>query len=75
MMGKVGSIADEAKEVVAKVNNGDGLLSSLAEDAEMKTDAQDFVKNLKEFGILRYRDAPTAEKEDPKRDRFRGDRR
>lgn len=75
MMDKVAMIADDAKQVMAKVNNSDGLFKTLTSDKALKEDTKAFVKNLKEYGVLRYRDAPTEKKADPKRDRFRGDRR
>lgn len=75
MMDKVGGIADDTKQVVASVKNGNGLIKTLTDDQKLKEDTKTFVKNLKEYGILRYRDDEAEDKEDPKRSRFRGERR
>ena len=55
------------------MESGEGLLGTLAYDREVSDDAKAFVRNLKQQGILRYRDKETPE-EDP-RNRFRGRRR
>ena len=65
--------ADKAGDALDRVESGDGLLGTLAYDREVSDDAKAFVRNLKQQGILRYRDKETPE-EDP-RNRFRGRRR
>lgn len=65
--------ADKAGQTLDRVEKGEGLLGTLAYDREVSNDAKAFVRNLKEQGILRYRDQETPE-EDP-RNRFRGRRR
>lgn len=66
--------ADKAGEAVDGITEGEGLLGTLAYDKEVKTDAATFVKNLKRYGILGYRDESTYDERDP-RDRYRGNRR
>ncbi|MGB1128477.1 MAG: MlaD family protein [Haloferula sp.] len=65
--------ADQAAETLDQVEQGKGLLGTLAYDEEVSNDAKAFMKNLKQQGILRYRDTETPE-EDP-RNRFRSRRR
>jgi ABC-type transporter Mla subunit MlaD len=65
--------ADKAGAALDRVESGDGLLGTLAYDREVSDDAKAFIRNLKQQGILRYRDKETPE-EDP-RNRFRGRRR
>ncbi|MGJ8697889.1 MAG: MlaD family protein [Verrucomicrobiaceae bacterium] len=63
----------EAGEAIASVQKGDGALAALTNDKETKDDTQTFIKNLRKYGILRYKDEETKEP-DP-RDRFQGRRR
>lgn len=65
--------ADQAAETFERVEQGDGLLGTLAYDDEVSDDAKTFIRNLKQYGILRYRDKETPP-DDP-RNRFRGRRR
>jgi len=65
--------ADKAGAALDRVESGDGLLGTLAYDREVSNDAKTFIRNLKQQGILRYRDKETPE-DDP-RNRFRGRRR
>jgi virulence factor Mce-like protein len=65
--------ADKAGQALDRVENGEGLLGTLAYDRAVSDDAKAFIRNLKQQGILRYRDKETPE-EDP-RNRFRGRRR
>ncbi|MGE9266557.1 MAG: MlaD family protein [Verrucomicrobiales bacterium] len=66
--------ADEASATLSQIREGEGLLGTLTDNKEVKTDTETFLKNLRKYGILRYRDAETAAENDP-RDRFRGKRR
>lgn len=65
--------ADKAGSALDRVEKGDGLLGTLAYDRDVSDDAKTFIRNLKQQGILRYRDKETPE-DDP-RNRFRGRRR
>jgi phospholipid/cholesterol/gamma-HCH transport system substrate-binding protein len=65
--------ADKAGETLDSMKSGEGLLGTLAYDHDVSTDAKAFIRNLKQQGILRYRDKETPE-DDP-RNRFRGRRR
>ncbi len=67
-------VADEARGALQSVKGSEGLLGSLAYDRDMKGDAKTFMRNLRHYGILRYKDAETTDERDP-RDRFRGGRR
>ena len=65
--------ADKAAETLNHVEEGKGLLGTLAYDEEVSDDAKTFMRNLKQQGILRYRDKETPE-DDP-RTRFKSRRR
>lgn len=65
--------ADKAGQALDRVEQGDGLLGTLAYDREVSDDAKVFIRNLRQQGILRYRDKETPQ-DDP-RHRFRGRRR
>lgn len=72
----ISSAADEAGRALSRVQEGEGLLGTLAYDREVSTDAKTFVNNLRRYGILRYRNADANDKQDPDpRDRYRGRRR
>lgn len=65
--------ADQASSTLSSIESGDGLIGTLAYDREVSNDAKTFIRNLRQQGILRYRD-----KEDPENDprtRFRRQRR
>ena len=66
--------ASKAEATMSAMQSKDGLLGVMASDQETGTNAKEFVKNLKRYGILRYRDDSSPEKNDP-RDKFRGSRR
>lgn len=70
----LGQVAEKAASALDQMENGDGLLGTLAYDREVSTDAKVFIGNLRQYGILRYRDAEMAKKNDP-RNRYRGRRR
>ena len=65
--------ADKAGNAIDRAEQGDGLLGTLAYDHDVSDDAKVFIRNLRQQGILRYRDKETPE-DDP-RSRFRGRRR
>lgn len=67
---------DDASDLFTRIEEGKGLIGTLAYDEEISDDAKTFVRNLKKQGILRYRDKETSseEEEDP-RERFKGRRR
>lgn len=75
MMIKVGNLSDAAKKFIYKLENNNGLLSALTKDKQLKKDTKIFVKNLKTYGVLRYRDEETEEKPTPRKNRFKGSRR
>ena len=66
--------ADRAEKTMAAMQNRDGLVGTLAYDEETGTNAKEFMRNLKRYGILRYRDKSTKDERDP-RNKFRGHRR
>ncbi|MFT5904707.1 MAG: phospholipid/cholesterol/gamma-HCH transport system substrate-binding protein [Cryomorphaceae bacterium] len=72
---KAEGVMGEAEKTISKINASDGLLSTLTDDKEFSTDTKKFVKNLKHYGILRYKDDETYDEKDPKENRFRGKRR
>lgn len=66
--------ASKAEQTMTAMQSEDGLVGALAHDEETGNNAKEFVKNLKRYGILRYRDDSSPEDDDP-RDKFRGSRR
>lgn len=70
----ISKVADSASAAIDDMKEGDGLLGTLAYDKEIKNDSKTFVRNLRRYGILGYRDAETYDEDDP-RERFRGRRR
>ena len=71
---EVAQAADDASDTIKSVQDGDGLLGTLTYDGAVKDDAKTFMRNLRRYGILRYRDSSTHDERDP-RNRFRGRRR
>jgi len=69
----VDQAGDALASVQKTVDNKDSALSALTSDKETKEDTQAFIKNLRKYGILRYKDKET--KEDDPRERFQGRRR
>jgi len=65
----------EAEKTMVKLNQSDGLISTLTEDEEFSGDTKQFVKNLKHYGILRYKDDASYDEKDPKENRYRAKRR
>ncbi|BCU76688.1 MlaD family protein [Luteolibacter sp. LG18] len=70
----IANAADSIGHAVAKAEKSEGLLGTLAYDKDTGTDARTFIRNLRQRGILRYKDAELADENDP-RNRFRGKRR
>ena len=66
--------ASKAEKTMSALQNKDGLLGTMAYDKQTGTNAREFVKNIKRYGILRYRDDSSPEDHDP-RNKFRGSRR
>jgi phospholipid/cholesterol/gamma-HCH transport system substrate-binding protein len=72
---KAEGVMGEAEKTITKINESDGLISTLTDDKEFSTDTKQFVKNLKHYGILRYKDDETYDEKDPKDNRYRARRR
>ncbi|MBB08172.1 MAG: hypothetical protein CMN03_07895 [Roseibacillus sp.] len=70
----ISEVATEARGALKSVKTSEGLLGSLAYDRDMKGDAKTFMRNLRHYGILRYKDDEAPDERDP-RNRFRGRRR
>ncbi len=66
--------ASRAEDTMAAMQNKNGLVGTLAYDQETGNNAKEFIRNLKRYGILRYRDKSTKDERDP-RNKFRGSRR
>ena len=66
--------AEKAEDTMDALQNKDSLAGTLAYDTDTGTNAKDFMRNLKRYGILRYRDDESPEDNDP-RNKFRGSRR
>ena len=67
--------ATKANQTMDEVVKGNGLLGALTQDDEVSTDAKAFIRNLRERGILRYRDGENIHPADDPRNRFQGKRR
>jgi len=72
---KAEGVMGAAEKTITKINQSDGLLNTLTDDKEFSKDTKQFVKNLKHYGILRYKDDETYNEKDPKENRYRGRRR
>lgn len=72
---KAESVMGEAEKTITKMNEGDGLFATLTDDKAFSEDTKQFVKNLKHYGILRYKDDETYDINDPKENRYRATRR
>ena len=68
-------VAEKASNTLDKVDQGEGLLGTLASDEEVSADAKAFIRNLRERGVLRYQDGAELRPADDPRNRFRGIRR
>ena len=67
--------SEKAGEVLDQLGNDQSLLSEVTSpDGQVASDTRQFVRNLKRYGILRYRDDETEPEPDP-RSRFKGRRR
>jgi len=64
-----------AEKTIAKINQSDGLLNTLTDDKDFNQDTKKFVRNLKHYGILRYKDDDSYDEKDPKENRYRSRRR
>jgi len=58
---KLSVAAEGISAITDKVNNGNGLLTALLNDPELKGELQAFLVNLRRTGILRYRDSSNAD--------------
>ena len=68
------SAATKAEQTISSFQNKDSLAGTLTNDKATGDNAKDFLKNLKRYGILRYRDDDSPETNDP-RNKYRGSRR
>lgn len=66
--------ASKAEKTMTAFQNKDSLVGTMAYDRDTGTNAKEFMRNLKRYGILRYRDDATKDERDP-RNKFRGSRR
>lgn len=72
VLSSIEETAQSATGAIEDLRNGPGVFGALAKDEELRKDLKDFVRNLKQKGILGYEDE--AETQDP-RNRFEGPRR
>tara|TARA_Y100000385_G_scaffold280100_1_gene330692 strand:- start:2031 stop:3065 length:1035 start_codon:yes stop_codon:yes gene_type:complete len=70
----ISNAASRAEDTMAAMQNKNGLIGTLAYDQETGNNAKEFIRNLKRYGVLRYRDKSTNDERDP-RNKFRGSRR
>jgi phospholipid/cholesterol/gamma-HCH transport system substrate-binding protein len=71
----IAQAAEKAGRAMDQVTEGRGLLGTLTNDNDVSADAKVFIRNLRERGILRYKDGDTVHPQDDPRNRFRGQRR
>ena len=62
---KLTEAAEGADKAFERINNGDGILSSILKDEEMKKDFKGFIANLRRNGILFYKDNSNKNIEPP----------
>lgn len=60
--------AGEARTTLRNINRGEGLLGALAADNDVAFDAKAFMRNLKNYGILRYKNPEPEEAKGKKKD-------
>ena len=53
------ALVDRADATLDNAVDGDGLLTAILQDPQMKDDLVSFITNLRRYGVLRYRDRPT----------------
>ncbi len=71
----IAQAAEKAGQTIDRVSKGQGLIGTLTSDGEVSADAKVFIRNLRERGILRYKDGDAEHPENDPRNRFRGSRR
>ncbi len=71
----IAQAAEKAGRAMEQVTEGRGLLGTLTNDNDVSADAKVFIRNLRERGILRYKDGEAIHPENDPRNRFRGQRR
>lgn len=64
----------KAEQTMDALQKKDSLVGALTQDEETGENTKEFIKNIKRYGILRYRDDESPETNDP-RNKFRGSRR
>jgi chromosome segregation ATPase len=67
--------ASKASRTLDRINDGEGMLGAMATDNEVAFDFKTFMRNLKNHGVLFYRDAESASQEPKKESAFDGVRR
>lgn len=63
------STAAKAGKTLDRINRGEGLLGALAADNDVALDAKAFMRNLKNYGILLYRNPDSKSEESNKKSR------
>ena len=53
---KLGNVADDASGLIEEMRTGDGLVPALIHDPALKAEFRQLIHNLKERGVLRYKD-------------------
>lgn len=69
------STSDNLSSVVSDVKKGNGTLGLFLYDRKFRNDFEDFVRNLRDYGILRYRDPKEAPPSIDPRSGYSGSRR
>jgi phospholipid/cholesterol/gamma-HCH transport system substrate-binding protein len=67
--------ASKASRTLDRINDGEGMLGAMATDNEVAFDFKTFMRNLKDYGVLRYRNPAPAGKEPKEDSAFDGVRR
>lgn len=71
------STSTKAGEALDRMKRGEGLLGALATDNDVALDAKAFMRNLRQYGIFRYRNPapePAKKTKESSTPRFSGSR-
>lgn len=63
---RIARTAEKAGDALDRMENGEGMLGAFASDNDVSLDFKAFMRNLRHYGILRYRNAAPNADEQPK---------
>ena len=65
-MDQFSSTVGKAGDALDRMKKGEGMLGALATDNDVALDFKSFMRNLRQYGIFRYRDSVSKAEEKPK---------